>query len=134
MSFVDIHNILFNMIIFYAVALGIYAAVLGARKESLSGNFWGGVMVFAVLCAVTLAVGIILILNGYTVESNGRIVIYILYMLFLTIIMPGLFSMLSGRDDRKAAIYFAVLSLFNAAVAFSMAERGLTTWILANAS
>lgn len=134
MPFVDIHTILFNMVIFYAFALGIYAAVLGARGQSLSGNFWGGVVVFAILCTLTLGVGIILILNGYTVQSGGRIIIYVLYMLFMIIIMPGLFSFLSGRDDSKAALYFAVLSLFNAAVAFSMAERGLTTWILANAS
>ena len=50
-------------------------------------------------------------------------------MLFLIVIMPGLFSMLSGRDDRQAAIYFAMLALFNAAVAFSMLDRGLATFV-----
>lgn len=134
MPLADIHSILFNMVILYSFLLGVYAAVLATRNESISGNFWGAIGVYVVLSAITLIVGIILILSGYTVESGGRIIIYILYMLFMIVIMPGLFSFLQGRDDRSAAIYFAMLALFNAAVALSMAERGLTTWILTTAS
>lgn len=134
MPLADIHSILFNMVILYSFLLGVYAAVLAARNGSISGNFWGAIGVYVVLTAITLIIGIILILSGYTVESGGRIIIYILYMLFMIVIMPGLFSFLQGRDDRSAAIYFAMLALFNAAVALSMAERGLTTWILTTAS
>lgn len=131
---VTVHAVLFNMIVLYSFILGVYAAVLAARGQGLSGNFWGAVGTFALLSAVTLIVGIILILQGYTVQSGGRILIYILYMLFLIVIMPGLFSFLRGRDDRNAAIAFSVLAIFNAAVAFSMADRGLTAWIIANTS
>jgi len=129
---VTVHAVLFNMIVLYSFILGVYAAVLAARGQGLSGNFWGAVGTFALLSAVTLVVGIILILQGYTVQSGGRILIYILYMLFLIVIMPGLFSFLRGRDDRNAAIAFSVLAVFNAAVAFSMADRGLTSWIITN--
>ncbi|MAU10758.1 MAG: hypothetical protein CL607_13120 [Anaerolineaceae bacterium] len=134
MQLADIHSILFNMVILYSFLLGVYAAVLAARNGSISGNFWGAIGVYVVLTSITLIVGVILILSGYTVESGGRIIIYILYMLFMIVIMPGLFSFLQGRDDRSAAMYFAMLALFNAAVALSMAERGLTTWILTTAS
>ena len=47
-------------------------------------------------------------------------------MLFLVIIMPGLFTLLRGRDDRSAALAFALLAIFNASTAFSMAQRGVT--------
>ena len=52
-----------------------------------------------------------------------RIVTYYLYMSWLVIIMPGLFTLLRGRDDRNAAIAFAILSFFNAATSLSMLQR-----------
>lgn len=127
---VDIHNILFNMITLYSLALGVYGVVLAVREEPLSGNFWGAIGTFALLSGVTLVVGIIIALQGGTVASDERNVVYFLYMLFLVVIMPGLFSMLRGRDDRNAAFAFALLAFFNASVAFSMWQRGLVTWVL----
>jgi hypothetical protein len=50
---------------------------------------------------------------------------YFLYMAYLIVIMPGLFSMLRGRDDREAALYFALLAVFNVFVSLSMLQRGL---------
>lgn len=124
------HSILFNMQILYSVLLGVYAAVLAARRESVSGNFWGAMLVYAGLNGFTLVIGVFLLLNGYTIESGGRTIIYMLYMLFLCIIMPGLFSLLKGRDDRSAAVAFSLLALFNASVSISMMQRGLVTWVL----
>jgi hypothetical protein len=125
-----IHNILFNMQIAYSVLLGVYAAALAARGQSISGNFWGAMLTYAGLNGVTLVVGIVLALSGYTVAAGGRIAIYFLYMAFLCVIMPGLFSLLKGRDDRSAAIAFSLLALFNASVSISMYQRGLVTWVL----
>jgi hypothetical protein len=125
-----LHSILFNMIILYSFFLGVYGAVLASRNEGVSGNFWGSMLVFAGLSAITTIIGIIIIINGGVVESGGRNTIYILYMAFITVIMPGLFSLLRGRDDRNAAIAFSILALFNASVAFSMFQRGLVTWVL----
>lgn len=128
----DIHNILFLMQTLYSFGLGIYAGFLAAREEPLSGNFWGSVGVYVILTSVVLVVGIILNVMGYTIQSGERIFIYYLYMLFLIVIMPGMFSMLRGRDDRGAGISFAILALFNASVSYSMIERGLSVWIMAS--
>jgi hypothetical protein len=46
-------------------------------------------------------------------------------MAWLIVIMPGLFSMLRGRDDRHAAIAFTILCVFNVFVGLSMWQRGL---------
>ena len=63
-----------------------------------------------------------------------RLTLYYLYMAFLIIIMPGLFSLLRGRDDRSAAIAFSILALFNATTAFSMAQRDVIgPWLVSNA-
>jgi hypothetical protein len=123
-----VHTILFNMHILYSVLVGVYAAVLASRNESISGNFWGAVGVYSLLAGVTLAVGVALYVQGFRVARPN---IYFLYMAFLVVIMPGLFSLLRGRDDRNAAIAFAVLAFFNASVSISMYQRALVgPWIL----
>lgn len=123
----DFHQILFNMHIFYSLALGIwaaFAAVLARGKESLSGHYWGAVVVYALLAGITLLVGVALLLTGFELRS-GRTVVYVLYMLWLAIIMPGLFSLMSGRDDRQAAFAYALLALFNFSTSVSMIQREL---------
>lgn len=124
----DLHAILFNMQILYSLGLGVYAAVLAGQHKGLSGNYWGAVGIYAVLVAVILVAGIIMYAQGMRVERPN---IYFLYMIFLVVIMPGLFSMLRGRDDRSAAIAFALLAFFNASVSISMVQRGLVgPWLL----
>jgi hypothetical protein len=49
-------------------------------------------------------------------------------MAWLVVIMPGLFTLLRGRDDRSAAVAFSILSFFNVGVGLSMAQRFLIAW------
>lgn len=118
----DIHAILFNMHIFYSLALGIWGAVMAARNQSISGNYWGAVATGTILAAVVLLLGIIMTLQGL---RTARTATYYIYMAWLVIIMPGLYSILRGRDDRSASIAFSILSFFNAATSTSMFQRGL---------
>jgi len=120
----EIHGILFNMHIFSSLALGIWATVIAARREPISGNYWGAIMTYALLAGAVLLVGIIMLLSGLQPRS-GRVIVYVLYMLWLAIIMPGLFSLMRGRDDRTAAFAFAVLAFFNFSTSISMIERAL---------
>ena len=124
-----LHQILFNAHILYSLALGIWAAVFAARKGTVTGNFWGAMLTYALLALATLALGIVMLLSGFQPRSE-RIVVYVLYMLWLVIIMPGLFTMMRGRDDRDAAIAFAVLAFFNFSTSLSMIERELVgPWV-----
>jgi len=125
----DIHSILFNAQIMFSFALGAWAAVVAGRGQSLSGNFWGAIATFSGLAAVTALVGVILTAQGLR-PRDGRLTLYFLYMGFLVIIMPGLFSLLHGRDDRTAAIGFAMLAWFNAGVGLSMIDREIVgPWV-----
>ena len=131
MSLSDLHSILFNMHIFYSVALGIWAAYMAAQDESISGGFWGAVAISVGLATAVTLVGIVLTLQGLRPQ---RIVIYYLYMAFLIVIMPGLFSLLRGRDDRSASIAFSILAFFNATTSFSMTQRAIVgPWSLPEA-
>jgi uncharacterized membrane protein YiaA len=76
------------------------------------------------LAGAVLVIGIVLTLMGLR-PADERLGLYYLYMAWLVVIMPGLFSMLRGRDDRSAALAFAMLAFFNAGVSFSMAQRGI---------
>jgi hypothetical protein len=118
----DIHNILFNATILYSVILGVWSAVMASRNQPISGNFWGAVASYAILAGMVLVVGIIMTLQGLRPQ---RIVTYYLYMAWLVVIMPGLFALLRGRDDRDAALAFSLLSFFNAITSFSMFQRNV---------
>jgi len=125
----SLHAILFNMHILYSLALGMWATATAARKQPISGHYWGAMLTYALLAGVILLVGMALLLFGQQPRS-GRVVVYILYMLWLAIIMPGLFSLMRGRDDRQAALAFAVLAFFNFSTSLSMMERELVgPWI-----
>jgi hypothetical protein len=118
----DIHNILFNATILYSLILGIWSAMMAFRSQPISGNFWGAVASYALLAGIVLVIGIIMTLQGLRPQ---RIVTYYLYMAWLVIIMPGLFALLRGRDDRNAAVAFSILSFFNAATSLSMSQRNV---------
>ena len=125
----DLHQILFNMHIMYSLALGVWAAYMASKQEAISGHYWGAVLTYALLAAVTLAVGVALLLSGMQPRS-GRVVVYLLYMLWLAIIMPGLFSLMSGRDDKRAALAYALLAFFNFTTSLSMLDRELVgPWV-----
>lgn len=127
----DIHGVLFNAHILFSLILGIWAAGMAVRNQSISGNFWGAVATITILATLTLIVGIIMAVSGLRI---ARVTIYFLYMAWLVVIMPGLFTMLRGRDDRSAAIAFAILSFFNASTSFSMWSRGLVgPWVAPDA-
>jgi len=127
MGLPDIHNIMFNAYIMFSVILGAWAVMMAVRNQSISGNFWGAIATITLLGAAILILGIIMALMGMRPEDE-RLWLYFLYMAWLVIIMPGLFTMLRGRDDRSAAIAFAMLAFFNVGVSLSMAQRVISTW------
>jgi hypothetical protein len=120
MTLNDFHSILFNAHILYSLALGIWAALMAIRNESISGNFWGAVATITILAVVITVIGVIMTAQGLRPE---RLITYYLYMSWLVVIMPGLFTLLRGRDDRNAAIAFSILCIFNAATSLSMIQR-----------
>lgn len=127
----DIHNILFNAHILFSIAMGVWSTWIAIRSQSISGSFWGALATITILAGMVTLVGVIMTLQGLRPQ---RIVTYYLYMSWLVILMPGLFTLLRGRDDRDAAVAFALLSFFNAATSFSMLERSIVgPWLLPNA-
>lgn len=127
MGLSDLHTIFFNAHILFSVFLGLWSVSMAMRGESISGNFWGAIATITLLGAGVTVIGIIMTAQGLRPE---RLTLYYLYMAWLVIIMPGLFTILRGRDDRDAAIAFGILCLFNAITSFSMLQRGVVSpWL-----
>ena len=118
----DFHGILFTMHLLYSAALGLWAAVLAGRDRPLGGNYWGAVLISALLAAAVLLLGLAMLAAGL---RPPRLTTYVLYMLWLVVMMPGTYSLLHGREDRSAAVAYAILGGFNASVGLSMLQRGL---------
>ena len=118
----DFHGILFTMHLLYSAALGLWAAYLAGRDEPLGGHYWGAVLISTGLAALVLLVGLAMLAAGL---RPPRLTTYLLYMLWLVVMMPGTYSLLHGREDRSAAIAYAILGGFNASVGLSMLQRGL---------
>jgi hypothetical protein len=125
----DIHTVFFNAVLMFSGLLGVWAIGMAAQNRGISGNYWGALATLTGLSAATMLVGTILALQGF-VTSDGRMMTYFLYMAWLVIIIPGMFTQLRGRDDSAAALAFAMLSVFNLFVGLSMQSRGLITWIV----
>lgn len=127
----DIHNILFNATILYSIILAVWSVTMAYRNWPISGNFWGAIASYAILAGMVLVIGVIMTLQGLRPQ---RIVTYYLYMGWLVVIMPGLFALLRGRDDRNAAVAFSLLSFFNATTSFSMFQRNVVgPWFMPDA-
>ncbi len=125
----DVHGVFFNAILIFSGLLGVWAVVMAARDQSISGGFWGAIATLTALSVVTLLFGTVLALRGFAPE-DGRTSIYFIYMSWLVVIMPGMFTQLRGRDDSAAALAFAMLAIFNLFVGLSMQSRGLVgPWI-----
>ncbi|MBL8144852.1 MAG: hypothetical protein JNL34_00590 [Anaerolineae bacterium] len=120
MTLNDLSSILFNAYILFTVILGVWSLLMSARNQSISGNFWGAVATISILAAIILGCGVIMFAQGLRPE---RPLIYFLYMVYLVIILPGLFTLMRGRDDRSAAMAFGLLCFFNAFTALSMLQR-----------
>jgi hypothetical protein len=110
--------------ILFSFALGIYATILAGRNHPLSGNFWGAMWMNTALAGGVFLVAIMLFVAG----SEARRFVYYLYALYFLISLPGLFAILQGNDNQRAALAFGIVSLFNSAAAYRAGEFLVLPW------
>ncbi|MBI5927939.1 MAG: hypothetical protein HY862_01410 [Chloroflexi bacterium] len=111
----NLHEGLNNAYIMFCFLLGIYAAWLGGTNKPLSGNYWGAMWIDTMLAVMVLVVAILLSISGV---NPKRVITYYLYAVYFVISMPGLFAAMQGSDSRRAAYFFGILGVFNAAAAY----------------
>jgi hypothetical protein len=119
-----LHEGLNNAYVLFSFVLGIYAAVLAGRNEPISGNFWGAMLTNTGLAGLVFLVSLILLILG----AEAQRVVYYLYALYFVISLPGLYTILAGNDNRRAAFFFGVVALFNSAAAYRAGTLLIKPW------
>ncbi|NDJ85466.1 MAG: hypothetical protein GYB66_06240 [Chloroflexi bacterium] len=120
----DLHAGLNNAYILFSFLLGIYAAVIAGRNIPISGNFWGAMWMNTGLAALVFVVLLVLAILG----ENPKRFVYYLYALYFVISLPGLYAALGGEDNRRSALWFSAVSLFNAGAAYRSVTVLIEPW------
>lgn len=113
-------GILSNAYIYYMLALGVWAGWLAIKDQPLGGNFFGAMWISSVLAGLSLLLGIVRVFNGAEFRA-----VFWLYELYFILVMPGVFALLKGRDDRQAAWFFAGVAIFSALASLSTLQRNV---------
>jgi hypothetical protein len=115
--FATLGTIINTAFVLYCFALGIWAGIIAVRGGALGGQFWGAMWMSSVLGVMALLAWLGRALTGEQLRS-----VYLLYVLFFIIVLPGTFALLRGRDDRTAAAIFSGIAIFSALAAISAAD------------
>lgn len=118
MSIFDTLAVILNTAyILFCLALGLWAGLVAIRGGSLGGQFWGAMWTCSGLAVVSLIVWLLRTLSGQQLRW-----VYLLYLAFFIVVLPGTFALMRGRDDRLAAAIFAGVAIFAALSAISAAD------------
>ena len=109
----EIHSILNNAYIIFCLILGFWSTFQAARNEPLGGQFWGALVTNSVLAGLALLLALLMALLGIQAQRG----VYYLYAVYFVIVLPGTFTLLHGRDDRTAALVYAIVAFFSAGAA-----------------
>lgn len=89
--------------------------MVGWNEQTPKRQLLGGDVGRYDLSGITPDCHIILTVMGV---KPKRVITYYLYAAYFLISMPGLFASLRGNDNRRAAYFFGILGVFNAAAAY----------------
>ena len=115
--FATLGTIINTAFVLYCFALGIWSGIIAIRGGTLGGQFWGAMWLSSVLGVLALLAWLGRAFTGESLRS-----VYLLYVLFFIIVLPGTFALLHGRDDRVAAAIFSGIAIFSALAAISAAD------------
>jgi hypothetical protein len=111
-----VHTGLANACLIFSLIIAGYGFWCFFRNQGLSGAFRGVLLFGELLYLAQMIVGITMAVQGLSPVS-GRGWVHYLYGVVIVISIPGVFAITKGRDDRSAALTYAVLGLFLAGVA-----------------
>ncbi|HQV70760.1 MAG TPA: hypothetical protein PLJ62_07275 [Thermoflexales bacterium] len=115
MSLLQIHINIASAVIYFNAILGIWGFINFLRgAKRVDGNYAGALALSPVLGLVQMALGLILLTQGY--GATLRFVHY-LYGALVVLAVPATFAFTEGRDDRGALLIYASITLLNAGFA-----------------
>jgi hypothetical protein len=120
MTLAQIHGGLANACLLFSLIIAGFAFWGYQRRSGVDSNLWGILVIGEVLYVAQSLLGLVLYLTTKVLPEGWRWV-HILYGVVLVISLPGAFAYSRGKDDRRAALAYALVGLFLAGVSLRAA-------------
>jgi hypothetical protein len=118
-TFVFIHTRLALTAVFYALALGVWAAWSYFRGRGVNPSFWGALIIGEVVMLGQGLIGLALVLGG----ARPADVLHFLYGVLVALAWPGVYVYTNARAGRSEAAIYALVSFF----IFGLSIRAIMT-------
>jgi hypothetical protein len=114
MSFSQIHGQLSTTVILYTVIVGIWGIFEFARKNGVSGSYWGALVIAELLILIQGLLGGYLWFEGLR-PGRG---IHVLYGAVTALGIPAIYVFTRGREGRAENLAYGSATLIVALLAF----------------
>jgi heme A synthase len=114
-----IHGRLAQTTIFFALAMGIWAAWSYFRKEGVNSNYWGALIIGEILVIGQGVIGVLMVILGGLPHD----LIHFLYGVLVALGWPAVYIYTNARATRTEAALYALVSFF----IFGLAIRAIMT-------
>jgi hypothetical protein len=123
-----IHDRLAYTAMMYIAVVGIWGFIRFFRREGIDSNYWGALVIGEFLILAQVGLGVYLWLSGYRPSRLDQIVsginTHIFYGVVVSLIIPSLFALTRGRDNRSTLPVYGAGLLFLAALLMRTATTG----------
>jgi heme A synthase len=119
MSLTAVHDSLANTALIYFAILAIWGLVRFARRQGVSSNYWGALVIAELLILAQGTLGAYLWYSGLR-PGRG---IHILYGLVSALSIPAVYVYTKGGEERRDMLIYAVVAL----VTVGLILRAMTT-------
>jgi heme A synthase len=115
----ELHSRLALTAIFFAFAMGAWAAFLFFRGKGVGSSYWGALAIGELLMIAQGVLGILMALTGLRPPD----LLHFLYGVLVALAWPGTYVYTNARQGRSEAGIYAIVSFF----IFGLAIRALMT-------
>ena len=115
------HGFVAGLTRIFPLLVALYALYIFLRKKEIGGDFWPALIIGEALFVIQGLIGLILIIGGVV---PGRW-IHLLYGAIAILTWPGFFAYTKGRDNRKEAFLWFLMSMFLFFITFRAEVTGM---------
>jgi hypothetical protein len=119
----DLHGVLSRAILMFTAVAGCYGLYLYFRKQTVTPNYWGIIVVGNLLTLGQGVLGLILALSGKQPEQWVHILYGVVALMWIPIINVINNLANNGEHNRRETLIVALISLFEVGIAL----RAITT-------
>ena len=119
MSLPEVHGALANAALIYFLLVAIWGLVRFVRRQGVSANYWGALVIAELLILTLGTLGAFLWYTGFR-PARG---VHILYGLVSGLAIPAVYVFMKGREDRSEQLMYGVVAL----VTVGLILRGIVT-------